>query len=425
MRRENPRPPWMAIGIVVLLIGGFATGAALRSNDSESEPAAAAGVSSTQPEPEASADGDTLRPVGTDGTEPADRKAVSGVAVSGIALLQEFHDNLVQAGGSIIQGNLVDAKAEGVLVLGSPEIMWTADADNARSQIGDGRLTATFPEGVDVSSLDTDVRGVAFTLAAVTGEGELMTYAHVAADGSFVPLTLPGELSNNALAIGGDELFRVQYLPPPANLCETGQPVNYESPSDAVTTYLETLGTRTELAIERGNGAAMSEADAIFADAPAFADPVTGFVVSASLSDIVSQLEAGKSDDAVLRAAIPVEIDLMSAELAEKSAGLAMVFIDIKRSQVLGWFSLGTQIGDPTTNETFNTAILEIAPPLNGSDVAVVVRPETLKDTSCGLIGATEDQLTIPHDDIAGKTRVSISLEKNTYLTVTDFELND
>jgi hypothetical protein len=353
------------------------------------------------------------------GSPVVDGDETSSSAVSGLGLLQELHDELVQANGSVIEGELAeDATADRLLVLDAPTILWSADAGTAAELTVGGKLAITLSGSLDAEAFTTDAERPDAVMVAVDGNGELLSVAVVNESGEFIPLSQPTVLSN-ALAIGGGELFRTQYVPPPENPCVTPAGASYESPVDALVTYLTTLGNRTELAIERARNERSQQVTDAFSDSPTFVDPVTGFIVNASVNDIDTQLDDDPDSDVVLRGAIPVEIQLLSPEAVTESTGRALVFIDVDHSNVLGWFPLGTQVGSS------DSVILEIAPPIDGSDVAVVTRQENVQNTSCGLVGNDEPVMVIPFEDLAGETRVSISLQQGIYEAVTELELDE
>jgi hypothetical protein len=337
-------------------------------------------------------------------------------SVSGLGMLQGLHDELVQADGAVIEGQLAEAEtADRLLVLDAPTIVWAVSVGTASELIVDGKLTITLSGSLDADVLTAGVQQAAVLIVAVGGDGELLSLAPVSQNGEFIPLEQSTVLPN-ALAIGGGELFRTQYVPPPENPCVTPAVPSYESPVDALVTYLTTLGNLTELAIERTHNERERRVTDVFSESPTFVDPVTGFVVNASVNDIGSQLDDGPGSDVVLRGAIPVEIKLLSPEAATESTERALVFIDVDHSNVLGWFPMGTQVGSS------DSVILEIAPPVDGSDVAVVTRQENVQNTSCGMVGTDEPVMVIPFEDFAGETRISISLQAGIYETVTEFE---
>ena len=173
--------------------------------------------------------------------------------------------------------------------------------------------------------------------------------------------------------------------------------------------------------MNRASIANIQAADRVLRDSPVSEDPVTGVPVIPSVNDISQQLKDSPEKDVARRPAVPVELLLLSPEEAEAASGTMLIFIDVQQQVVLGGFSLSTQIGGPS-GEPSRSTILELAPPAPGSDVAVVRRPETGWAASCGIADAAETVMLIPYDDIAGKTRISVSLTDLTYRPVTEFD---
>lgn len=407
----------MAAGVAVLLVAGLAVGNALRTDDS---PASLETTSVSAGDQQVAPAATRQAPQAEQSSEPPE--VTDSMGPDPLYELQYLHEQLVTAHGSLISGTLNAGKlAGGHFVLDEPEILWSASGSNPDTLIIGDQIAAKVPRDTDIAFLGEE-RSAASTIAAVGEDGKLLAVGMLDSADSFLPTHTPPMLSMG-LTLGGEELFRFQYSPSPADPCTPQATPEYQSPLHAIVTYLERLGDQTELATQRTRDEADRFVDDTYANAPSFADAVTGFEVQVSLADIQNQLGRVDRDAVKVRPAIPVEIQLLPEEAAKERAAEVMVFFDQTTADFLGAFYVGTQSGDPTTNEVFTTSILEIAPPEEGGAIDVVVREETGREMFCGTIAEGEKVITIPYGDVAGDTRVSISIASNTYKTVTEFEL--
>lgn len=413
----------VVVGVVVLLVVALATGNWLRTDDSQAPPETTSVSAQSQPvaSPDPETDGADALPADP---QPEDTESTDTMGPDPLLELRYLHEQLVQGRGGLVSGSLNSGElVEGSFALDAPGVLWSASGSGVESLIRGNQLVAQIPKDTDLGFLG-EQRGAASTVAAVTGGGQLLAVGMVDSAGSFLPIHIPPMLSMG-LTLGGEELFRFQYSPPPTDPCTSQEPPEYESPLHAIVTYLGRLGDQTELAMERVRQETDQQVQDIYASAPSLTDPVTGLAVQVSVTDIENQLGRVDGEEVEVRPAIPVEIRLLSEEAAKERASEVMVFIDQTSGEFLGAFSVVTQTTGPATSRVFGTAILEIAPPEEGGNVAVVVREEAGRETFCGDIADGENVITIPYDDIAGKTRASISIADNTYTKVTEFELSN
>lgn len=349
----------------------------------------------------------------TTSTTPTD-----GSSPDFVQILFETHELLTEVGRHLLEvavGDFEGLFTDTTWEVTITEVGWRSPASQQGLATGD-IIEVTIPEPLEWS--DGYERASETAWVTIDDDLEVQSVGVLDTTGVFIAEVfrdLSWLLAPGAKALPNEPFrFRVQvgFCPDPS------EPPAFESEPEALVAYFHHLDNRPV-----SQGELLQQASAIEARTGGLVDPVTGHVSAPDLNDLVHQLEQGiAEEDLVLRPALPLLVQLEPVDDPLAGSVLAVVFTALPSNRVLGWMSAlphGVVEADGTNTWVWET-LKFIAPPEPHETVAVHVMPEDLQDISCIHKENPEPLFTIPHDDIAGDTRVIVDVATATYETTTE-----
>lgn len=405
MMRFRSLVAFVAIGIMFGLGWQVATRTPSESLDASSR---SGGVSTAET---SSADAPTPAPDTT-------TSGMVGFEFSPLLKLDEIHVKVLDEGLSLSQAmvvEVVEAKEDDAsLLLSMGDPIWQpANQADGDVRAGAEVLVSTGPIGESTVEQLRALKPDAEVIAIVARSGELLAIAEL---GGETGILEPSELTTTGpffLGRAANELLATGYDPvPDPNGClppEDKPPRKYTDALDALEQYFVLLDRKPISQRVAATEEMMAIADKIALENATLKDPVLGEPISPSLNDLEHQLASGvKVEDLVIRPAIPIGVivpnDPESTDIVQfRSSGTG---------RLLGWMGLspGRTENEDGTVTALTEFILEISPPDNKEDLAVIVGSFEDPVVFCDAKSGGDVAMTISYDEWAGSRRVNIDL---------------
>ena len=331
--------------------------------------------------------------------------------------LSSIHERMLKDGLPLLRVSI-----SGVVATGSPSdaisyrliptaVLWAPAA-----------FTAGLPDPVDVviaeplkteAAMFSDLGDAEEALAVVEGD-KVVALAVLNPDGSLRrptaaagPLFLAESLAE--MAERPAAYFRGPRSCTPAE--DAVPPVNETTaPHDRLTTFLEFHDDVPVSRTREDSISAWAEADRLEGLAPNQLDPVSGMYVGPDINDLYVQLMAGVPPESVVASPVVTGvIDMRGFSLGR--VGEYLILFEAATGRLLSYFTL-TEVGQVFSDGTevaFDDVIVEILSPKDGLDVAIAFRPPGSDAPIVGCPVLDSPHLVVPHDQVAGDSRLVIS----------------